>query len=369
MYYYFAEYSKDLFDIKREATKEEYDKLEASINLVSQMCVDKNRIDNINISYKELMEAIDKLATHNQYDIANEIQYKFSLFLFEFKKFLDNWETDLNRKYGKDSTEFKSFKTAQAKQFDNHMEYRIMYRLRNYDQHCGNIISNITVRLDENGNKVYIILTNRDTLLNNFKEWKEPEIDYLKTQDEHIDLLPYIRQLNICILKIYEQTMQMHFGRNFLIACAEIINIANEFENEDDVIIISNEMEIDEAFWEQPTKTFNFTYLMVPLCKQIISLYIKNNLNVVKVLYHGKNLDKRLRECAVVVDLKVVQKIVDSQFVNLTGQKMIRLLLNIFINDNEMYIVLVDSSYEKSKLKELTSDYDLLLKALTKKKL
>ena len=123
MYYYFAEYSKDLFDIKREATKEEYDKLEASINLVSQMCVDKNRIDNINISYKELMEAIDKLATHNQYDIANEIQYKFSLFLFEFKKFLDNWETDLNRKYGKDSTEFKSFKTAQAKQFDNHMEY------------------------------------------------------------------------------------------------------------------------------------------------------------------------------------------------------------------------------------------------------
>lgn len=154
VYYYFAEYSKDLLDIKREATQEEYEKLEPSLKLVSQMYADRNRIDNINISYKDLMEAIGKLATHNQYEIAKEIQYKLSLFLFELKKFLDNWETDLTRKYGKDSVEFKSFKTAQGEQFDKHMEYRIMYRLRNYDQHCGNIISNITVSLDENENEV-----------------------------------------------------------------------------------------------------------------------------------------------------------------------------------------------------------------------
>lgn len=368
MYYYLAEYSKDLFDIKREATIEEYEKLDASIKLVSQMYVDKNRIDNINISYKELMDAIDKLAAHNQYEIANEIQYKLSLFLFEFKKFLDNWETDLDRKYGKESDEFKSFKAAQAEQFDNHMEYRIMYRLRNYDQHCGNIISNITVRLDENEKEIYKILANRDALLTNYKKWNKTEINYLKTQDEYIDLLPYIRQFNICILKIYEKTMQIHFNRNLLIACAKIINIANEFENEDDVIIVSNEIEIDEAFWEQPTKKFNFIYLMVPICKQIISFHIKKNLSVVKVLYHGKNLDKRLRECAVVVDLKVMKKIVDSQFVNLAGQKMIRLLLKIFLNDNEMYVVLVDSRYEKSKRKELASNYALFLKALTKMK-
>lgn len=368
VYYYFAEYSKDLLDIKREATQEEYEKLESSLKLVSQMYADRNRIDNINISYKDLMEAIWKLATHNQYEIAKEIQYKLSLFLFEFKKFLDNWETDLTRKYGKDSVEFKSFKAAQGEQFDKHMEYRIMYRLRNYDQHCGNIISNITVSLDENENEVYRILANRDTLLNSFKEWKEPEIDYLKNQDEHIDLFPYMKQLNICILKIYEKAMQMHFNRELLIACAEIINTANEFENEDVVRIISSEKEIDEVFWKQPMKTFNFTHLMVPVCKQILSFHIRDNLKVVKVLYQGKNFDKRLRECAVVVDSKIVPKIVNSQFVDLAGQKMIRLLLRLFLDDNEMYVVLVDARYEKSKLKELTSDYDLFLKALTKMK-
>lgn len=47
---------------------------------------------------------------------------------------------------------------------------------------------------------------------------------------------------------------------------------------------------------------------------------------------------------------------------------MIRLLLRLFLTDNEMYVVLVDARYQKSKLEELTSDHDLFLKALTKMK-
>jgi len=366
VYYYFAEFSKDLLDIKRKATQEEYERLEYSIKLVSQMYSDRNRIDNINISYQELMRAIAKLATHNQYEVAKEIQYKLSLFLFEFRKFLDNWETDIKRKFGKDSSEIKAFKAAQVEQFDNHMEYRIMYRLRNFDQHCGNIISNITASLDENEKEIYKILANRDMLLNSFKEWKEPEIEYLKKQNEYIDMLPYIKQLNISILKIYEKAMQMHFNRNFLLACAEIINIANEFENEDIVRIISSENEIGKAFWKQPTKTFNFIHLMVPICKQILSFHIKQNLKIVKVLYSGENLATRLSECAIGIDSRVSSKIINSQFVDLAGQKMIRLLLRLSIIDNEMYVVLVDARYEKSKIRELTSDYEEFMRALTK---
>lgn len=109
---------------------------------------------------------------------AKDVQYKLSQFLFEFKKFLDNWETEIKRKYGKESDEIKIFKTTQAQEFDNHMEYRIMYRLRNYDQHCGNIVSNISCKINENEEREYKVLANRDILLNNFKEWKEPEIDY-----------------------------------------------------------------------------------------------------------------------------------------------------------------------------------------------
>ena len=61
MYYYIAEVTKELIDIKREATKEEYDNLEPHLNAVSKMLVDKNRIEPIMLAYKKLCESIFNL--------------------------------------------------------------------------------------------------------------------------------------------------------------------------------------------------------------------------------------------------------------------------------------------------------------------
>ena len=134
------------------------------------MLVDKSRIEDISTSYKYLLDLIESLSNQNQYLVAKEIQNGLSQLLFVFRKFLDNWETDIKRKYGENSKELQIFKQAQAEEYDQYIEYRIMYQLRNYDQHCGNVISEIKAYIDENDNQCYKVYTDRDSLLKNYKK-------------------------------------------------------------------------------------------------------------------------------------------------------------------------------------------------------
>ncbi len=367
MYYYIAEVSKDLISIKRDASTEEYNKIEPHIKMISKMLVDKNRIEPVIFAYKKLIESISSLSSQTDMYESRNIQYNLSQYLFEFKKFLDNWETDLSRKYGKKSKELKTLKNAQSEEYEEHMEYRIMYRLRNYDQHCGSIISQVTAYIDENENKSFKILMNRDLLLDNFDEWKQPEIEYLKRQSENIEIRKYIAQLQKSIIAIYEKTMQIHFNRTFLASCAKIIEFANEFDNEDNIRIIENEEEINEEFWDQPTKTLNFVHLMVPICKEVLAIYFRNNIRSIKIIFYGNKYRDRLKNFGIETNATIAEKISHSQFVNLAGQNMVRLIYTIEITNGDMYAVLADARFKQAELSELRDDCSCYLKALCKK--
>ena len=368
MFYYFAEVNNEKIDIIREASAEEYNNIEPHIKTLSKMLSDKNRIDSVNFAYQKLIESIELLSSQPEILASRNIQFSLSGYLFEFKKFLDNWETELKRKYGEDSKEFKIFKNAQTEEYEHHMEYRIMYRLRNYDQHCGNILSKVTAYINENGNKAYEILMSRDILLENFDEWKRPEIDYLNSQPEHIEIRPFMFQLQKSILNIYEKTMQIHFGKDFLSACTKIIEVANEFDNEDDIRIIANEDEIDKEFWEQPSKTFNFVHLMVPLCKDVLSIHFRNNIAPIKVIFYGKTYKERLKSFGIETTEEIAQKISRSQFVSLAGQNMIRLIYRLEITNGHMYAVLADARFSHAETSELCTEYSRYINALCKEK-
>ncbi len=74
MFYYFAEFSGDLIDIKRPVLNEEYETIQPYVTLLSQMLVDRNRIDSITFSHNSFMETMEKFSTQNQYEVAKEIQ-------------------------------------------------------------------------------------------------------------------------------------------------------------------------------------------------------------------------------------------------------------------------------------------------------
>ncbi len=58
-------------------------------------------------------------------------------YIFSFRTYIDHLETFLKRQFGGSSQEVKDFKKLTGNFYDNHFEYRFVYKLRNYAQHCG----------------------------------------------------------------------------------------------------------------------------------------------------------------------------------------------------------------------------------------
>ncbi len=65
--------------------------------------------------------------------------------------FLDHEETRLKRRYGHKSPQVERFKSACSEAFDSSFAYRFLYKLRNYAQHAGMPLSQITLRAPLDG--------------------------------------------------------------------------------------------------------------------------------------------------------------------------------------------------------------------------
>jgi len=368
MHYYFIDTKNKALVFQRELSEEEFGELYKHICKISSMRLNNDRIQSVIQEYDEFLLLLDNLDKAKSFYDYKKLQTTLSNYLFYFKKYVDNWETYLSRTYGKKSLEVQRFKQAQAEEYDNYMEYRIMYRLRNFDQHCGNIISSISNGIDENGTKKHIVYTQRDRLLEQFDEWKAEEVDFLKKQDEQIDILPYVVKFQQSIIRIHEKIMQIHFTEDFFNSCAEIIIAANEFENEEDISIVSNECEMNSDFWNSPNqKKMNLTDLDVKACKELLKMHIRNNLFLVKVLYHGERFDKPLKSCAIPVDTKTVHKVSSTESITVNGQHTIRVFMTFSFDAEEMCAVLVDSRFKFKEIRQIEENYSTYIKALCKR--
>lgn len=364
MYFYFAEQKEDSITILREASDEEVIRINTLNKPIGDMLADIERINSFNRAYKQLF-AILQNDNDNPRELAEEIQQKFSHILFEFKKFCDNWETKLAREFGKESKEYKIHKDATAHEYDNHMEYRIMYQLRNYDQHCGSIFVKLNRSLSEDGTICNTPLASRDYLLKNFSKWKAEEKQYLENQEEYIEFLPYAEVLHECIERIQNKTMQIHFNKEFLVSCSQLVCIANEFDNEDLVTLVSTKHPFPEEL--EGDKTLNFTSINVPLCKRLLTANIIRNMPMIKILYWGKKYNGILPEIAIkIVNQDIVEKLSESQFINIEGQDMIRTNMQVQFDSGDCYFVLADRRMGYSKIMEVRDLYSMYLKALLK---
>ncbi|UZD95722.1 hypothetical protein LOY64_01535 [Pseudomonas corrugata] len=70
-------------------------------------------------------------------DAKLDVNRHFLNFLSAVRQFLDHTETRLKRLYANNPEIFKAFKKRTAKAFDSVFAYRLLYKLRNYSQHCG----------------------------------------------------------------------------------------------------------------------------------------------------------------------------------------------------------------------------------------
>lgn len=119
-------------------------------------------------------------------------------FLSSFRTFLDHTETKFKRKYGTDSRETVRIKEFMSHFYDTNFSYRFIYKLRNYTQHCGMPVGEISTHSEainedtkETNESLYIFF-NRDELLENFDGWGTFVREELKKQKPMFDINSHI---------------------------------------------------------------------------------------------------------------------------------------------------------------------------------
>lgn len=92
-------------------------------------------------------------------------------YLSSVRMFVDHCDANLNRRFGKESAEYLDFKQTLSKFYDNNFEYRFVYKLRNFCQHCGLPVSDFSI--DNHQDFITLELNfNSKYLLSEYDSWK-----------------------------------------------------------------------------------------------------------------------------------------------------------------------------------------------------
>jgi len=123
--------------------------------------------------------------------------------LTSFRGYLDSVEHMLSNRFGKDNTIIKTFKEKQTELFDKHFEYRFLYRFRNYVQHVGFPISDISADNIEQykTGKIRSKVTMRKAMLLEYDGWG-PVLKDLEKMEDNIDIIEIVRNFEIIIQEL-----------------------------------------------------------------------------------------------------------------------------------------------------------------------
>lgn len=125
-------------------------------------------------------------------------------FLFEFKTYLDHTQTMLSHTYGKKSQALTLFKNGTHDAYDNSPEYAFTYQLRNYSQHCENVVHSVGGNQYDVGVKP---TSDSAKLLSDFKDWKDPEKQFI-CQRSAIDLLETFKKTYNALSYVHTPVIQ-----------------------------------------------------------------------------------------------------------------------------------------------------------------
>jgi hypothetical protein len=133
--------------------------------------------------------------------------------LTAFRLFLDHELTVLSRQFGRDSEQLTRFTSATSAAFDAEPGYRFIYKFRNYVQHCGLPLSNISVDLVDVGTESERpqarLELNRDDLLASYEDWGRPVRTDLHAMTPRFDLFPLAEGAMAGLRAVYRELLSI----------------------------------------------------------------------------------------------------------------------------------------------------------------
>lgn len=165
-----------VLNLVSEMTGDEVQQFRNDIRAISQYEASEHLISFVR---DNLVDLLDNIANHG-YDFDQrrttsatimesaqlEISRLLSNVLSAFKSVLDHGETYFSRTYGKNSSEFLAWKSAQKTEFDTVFAYRFFYALRNFTQHIDAAPINLKFKAEANKEAVTMrVDLDRESLL------------------------------------------------------------------------------------------------------------------------------------------------------------------------------------------------------------
>jgi hypothetical protein len=140
--------------------------------------------------------------------VVENLSFEVLNWLTATRLFLDHHLTRFADVYGKDSSETARLKVAISAEYDSSVAYRVLYKLRDYTQHCGFPVDQITVTardpMKDDWSAVVELTAGRDTLLSEF-DWKARVRSDLQQMPERIDILRLVREASPCFRRIFAE--------------------------------------------------------------------------------------------------------------------------------------------------------------------
>jgi hypothetical protein len=178
----------------KEIEESSYIEIKNQINIVNEaddsidlFLIHKNNfgetVDFHNEHFRDFIENMTEpiKTDKNEYTfIKIEINRILLNYLSSFRMLIDHSERLIKKRFGKDSTEFLTLKETLKNAYDNHFEYRFIYKLRNFCQHCGIPVTDFII---DNTKKSAEMCFNKQYLLNEYDSWGvEIKNDFLKLE-------------------------------------------------------------------------------------------------------------------------------------------------------------------------------------------
>lgn len=170
----------------------------------------------------------------------------FLNYLSSVRTFLDHSETFINRKYGTNGKELIEFKKITAYFYDNSFAYRFFYKLRNYSQHIGLPLDNLSfnTKYDKENNTVKVQLNVKfktEKLLSNYKSWGTVKTD-LENMSTEFEVSPLVYEMTHNI-KLIKENIEVINKAELLNAVNYITELNAEFKNPEIELFIAYDVQ------------------------------------------------------------------------------------------------------------------------------
>lgn len=211
--------SKGKISSIRELSHREYEKYQKAVERLLQFSSDNQTFLIVQLNYSDYEKLLVRyfeewrenaaMSWARMENMGLEINRRLLNYLSSVRTFLDHWETNLKRRYGRNSRRVKRFKNACSEAYDGSFSYRFLYVLRNYTQHCGMPLGQLSLQSEEVNpvsREIRHSLTvkfNRDELLSKYDRWGSKLKKEIRKLPPTFEINPYVAEMMKSLKKIY----------------------------------------------------------------------------------------------------------------------------------------------------------------------